>query len=318
MIGIYKIENLINGKVYIGQSKNIEERWLQHKRIAEKINYDNRKSYIHQAIKKYGIENFVFEILEICNINELDEKEKKWIQYYHSYINDFQSNGYNLTTGGQGKQKISDIDIQNFIKLWNEGLTIGEIKVITGFCQETIVQHLKKFCNTYNPIESTQRCYIRPVGMSKSVNQYNIKGELLKQFHSISAASKALNISKTALERHLKYETKICSGYIFILSTENQIEGLKKHLNMPGNTKQKPIMKITLDDQLINCYQTALEAAKSCNINCVKTIRKCCQGKLLEAYNYKWKFLDETILFLNKNSIYYTTNDGYCREELEY
>lgn len=316
MVGIYKIENLINGKIYIGQSKNIEERWGQHKRIAEKINYNDRKSYIHQAIKKYGVDNFTFEILEICKIEELDVKEKQWIQFYHSYIYDPQANGYNLTIGGQGQRKVSEEDIQDFIKLWNDGLTIGEIKTITGFCNETIVQHLKQFCNTYTVVESCQRCAIRPVGKNKAINWYNIKGELLGQFCTISAASRKLNIDTTTIERHLNYKTKVCGGYIFLLSTENQLEGLKKHLNMPGNSKQKPIIKLTLDNQLVNCYQTGLDAAQSCNTLNLKLIRKCCQGILSNAYGYKWQFLDETILFLNKNSIFYTTESGYCEEEL--
>lgn len=50
MIGIYKIENLINGKVYIGQSKDIKKRWNEHRKISQKFNEQYRRSYIHNAI----------------------------------------------------------------------------------------------------------------------------------------------------------------------------------------------------------------------------------------------------------------------------
>ena len=68
-IGIYKIENLLNHKIYIGQSKHIEKRFLEHCKLSA-------KSLVGKAISKYGKENFSFEILEECNESELDEKEE--------------------------------------------------------------------------------------------------------------------------------------------------------------------------------------------------------------------------------------------------
>ena len=59
--GIYKIENIVNGKVYIGQSKNCEFRWLGHIRESGK---DKNKSHFYKSIRKYGIDNFKFTILE--------------------------------------------------------------------------------------------------------------------------------------------------------------------------------------------------------------------------------------------------------------
>lgn len=86
--GIYKIENLINHKVYIGQSKNIEVRWRAHR--TAKDDYS-----IHQAIQKYGVENFEFSIIEECEPDQLNEKEIYWINQYNSY-----TEGYNETLGG--------------------------------------------------------------------------------------------------------------------------------------------------------------------------------------------------------------------------
>lgn len=85
MIGIYKITNLINNKCYIGQSVHIERRWTEHC-------FPSKTSKISLAIQEFGKENFNFEILEECSIQELDKKEAYWIQYYNSLT----PNGYNV------------------------------------------------------------------------------------------------------------------------------------------------------------------------------------------------------------------------------
>ena len=69
-IGIYKITNLLNNKIYIGQSLNIERRFKEHC-------YKGKESRIplDLAIQKYGKDNFTFEIIENCLKEELNEKE---------------------------------------------------------------------------------------------------------------------------------------------------------------------------------------------------------------------------------------------------
>ena len=63
MVGIYKITNKLNGKFYIGQSNDIERRFDEHKR------QKNPKILVDKAISKYGKENFLFEVLELCNLS---------------------------------------------------------------------------------------------------------------------------------------------------------------------------------------------------------------------------------------------------------
>lgn len=97
MTGIYKIINKINGKIYVGQSVDIVERWKQHGYKAFNEKEKGYKSAIHAAFRKYGIENFELMILEECSVNELDEKERYWIQE----LNTLTPNGYNILPGGQ-------------------------------------------------------------------------------------------------------------------------------------------------------------------------------------------------------------------------
>ena len=83
--GIYKITNLIDGKFYIGRSSNLKSRKSKHKtKISNTI--------ISRAIQKYGHDNFIFEVLEYCDIEYLISKE----QYYLDLLIPFGNNGYNI------------------------------------------------------------------------------------------------------------------------------------------------------------------------------------------------------------------------------
>lgn len=93
--GIYKIENKINHKIYVGRSIDIEQRWQHHIWESNNSNLPQYNYTIHRALRKYGFNNFTFSIIEECSENLLNEKEKYWIQYYDSY-----QNGYNETLGG--------------------------------------------------------------------------------------------------------------------------------------------------------------------------------------------------------------------------
>ena len=74
--GIYQITNIVNNKCYIGSSKNIKKRWYEHKRM---LRYGKHHSkYLQQSFKKYGEENFVLTILEICDEGELLKLEQKY------------------------------------------------------------------------------------------------------------------------------------------------------------------------------------------------------------------------------------------------
>lgn len=87
--GIYKITNKTNGKAYIGASENIKKRFGNHKY--------QKGSSMYPIIKKYGKENFTFEILEECSKSKLIDKEKYYIKLHGTKI----PNGYNLTDGGE-------------------------------------------------------------------------------------------------------------------------------------------------------------------------------------------------------------------------
>ena len=98
--GVYKWENRINHKCYIGQSIDVNKRLAHHFSNIKNNRYDNP---LYRAIKKYGLENFdvtIREVLEASDVlkSKLDEKEVYYINKYNSYG----KNGYNQTLGGDG------------------------------------------------------------------------------------------------------------------------------------------------------------------------------------------------------------------------
>ncbi|APQ72279.1 GIY-YIG nuclease family protein [Clostridium botulinum] len=96
MVGIYKIENIVNGKVYIGQSTNLKSRKIHHKSELRCKRHPNL--YLQNAFCKYGEGNFRFEIIEKVDEQNLDEREIYWINYYNSTNEKY---GYNLESGGK-------------------------------------------------------------------------------------------------------------------------------------------------------------------------------------------------------------------------
>lgn len=95
MTGIYCFKNLINQKVYIGQAVDIQKRYEQHLR---NINNPKHQETFYRALRKYGIDNFSFEVLQQCSIDELSDLEIRYIDKYNAYFD----GGYNETKGGEG------------------------------------------------------------------------------------------------------------------------------------------------------------------------------------------------------------------------
>lgn len=94
---IYLVTNLVNGKTYVGQTRQpILSRWSQHVYEAR----EGSSYFLHQAIRKYGKDSFkIEELYRADSQKELNEKERHFIQVYHSFCAD---SGYNQTMGGDG------------------------------------------------------------------------------------------------------------------------------------------------------------------------------------------------------------------------
>lgn len=193
MTGIYKITNLINNKIYIGQSTNIEYRWEDHKFYSR-----NSHTALQAAFKKYGISNFSFEVIEECSKEYLDEREIYWIKFYDSY-----KNGYNLTKGGMSKIKLDyELIVETYQKLGSIHATHKEL----GINRDSVRRALEYFDIPYNKNSSVP---IAVVMIDKQT------GEELKTFASIKDAAAYVGVSDSAIRRYFSGHLKSAGGYLW-------------------------------------------------------------------------------------------------------
>lgn len=118
---IYIIKNSINNKVYIGQTINkVSYRFKTHVYYAVR----GKDYVIGKAIRKYGVSNFFYEILEECPMENLNEREIYWISKYNSTNPKF---GYNVSIGGNkiSFRKLDDDEVLELYKLGNSAYVIA-------------------------------------------------------------------------------------------------------------------------------------------------------------------------------------------------
>lgn len=90
--GVYKITNSVTGDFYIGSSRDIKRRWNQHRKSSLWVKHPNIMLY--QCMNKYGLDNFVIEIIE--ETDDLKEREQYWIDMLKPIYNNRQAIGYNI------------------------------------------------------------------------------------------------------------------------------------------------------------------------------------------------------------------------------
>lgn len=120
---IYKYTNKINNMIYIGQTSTTLAR-----RDSKHMSQLNDNTYFHRALKKYGRENFILEVIEDnISLNEIDEKEIYWIKELNAYYKT--GKGYNMTKGGKWSTPTQKITHDEEVKelILNTDLTFQEI-----------------------------------------------------------------------------------------------------------------------------------------------------------------------------------------------
>lgn len=115
---------MVNGKSYVGQSTNITQRLSKHK--SELRHNKHQNLHLQNAWNKYGEYNFIFNVIEYCDIDELDDIEKYYINIWNLTNNQY---GYNIETGGHFNKKLSQgtkqkiRDAKKGCAPWNKGKT---------------------------------------------------------------------------------------------------------------------------------------------------------------------------------------------------
>lgn len=186
---IYKATNKINGKSYIGQTiYALDKRRKEHERAVDDYPF-------HQAIRKYGAENFDWEILEQdIDVTKLDEREMFWIEQQGTY-----SKGYNATRGGDNANALADWKIEHPEQVKKNAL--NALQYAQQHNKEHRGEHLERLAN------------IRPLALAARRRKVRCV-DLDLIFESLSAAeawSKSTENpnKKPASHQHI---SKVCNG----------------------------------------------------------------------------------------------------------
>lgn len=170
---VYKIENLLNGKVYIGQTTaGVDRRMYGHRRQAERVKRGLHEgmSKISRAIAKYGFENFSVQVIDRAETREaLDAKEQFWIAAYSSHV---QGIGYNIEMGGRSKGAVSE---ETRAKL--RGPRTEELK-------RKVSESLKKYFKEH-PLSEERKQHMRDLASKprvRSEEEHQRRSESAKRF----------------------------------------------------------------------------------------------------------------------------------------
>ena len=324
MIGIYKITNLINGKVYIGQSVNIKKRFIAHKSTAFNPKNEYYNYPLYRAIRKYGIENFSFEVIEECNKESLNDREIFYISKYQSHG----ENGYNLDDGGNQAShyiKLSDELVSEIIyrlktSLDNSdiigddfGVTGRTVRAInSGECcyrdveNYPIRQHLYELTSEKPKINYCKICgkeidkkatYCVECS-HKAQRRVEVRPESLElarlvKENGFEKVGKMFNVSDNAIKAWCKdygiphKKQELISWYNKQMGIEDPIIPQKEKTD-----QRKKVAQIDLvTNEIIATHESTNAAARSLGKKKGTHITEVCQGKLKQIYGYGWKYL---------------------------
>ena len=125
--GIYKITNTITGDFYIGSSKDIKRRWVNHKKPSTWKRLPNNQLY--QDMQKYGLDKFDFQVIAEAEPEELKEKEQQFIETLKPTYNDRNANGWDIERCKKSRRKAVN-KYQNQLCFYNgETLTLSALKM---------------------------------------------------------------------------------------------------------------------------------------------------------------------------------------------
>lgn len=276
--GIYKITNTVNGKIYIGQSVDIERRWKQHKKIGRNLLEDKySRDYdkvLYRAMRKYGVDYFDFSIIEECPETALYEREQYWIKYYKSTI--AEGKGYNLNDGGAGGGGISqmcvtyqyDLDgnfVEKYKSIKDASKAMG-LNADSGAIQNAMGIPGRTSCGYQWRYEKFDK--IPPISFyskKKKVAMYDKEGCLIKCFLNAKEAAEYVGRTESAIQHNCNLDGYFCSGYVFRYYDDD----LPTHIqpvHLPERVHHaKRVAQYTKDGELVQVYDSAIEAAKAHN-----------------------------------------------------
>ena len=315
---IYKIENLINGKVYIGQtiqgfdkryncSGDGIERVYKHHKKREKTNARHNQ-YLLKSIEKYGFKNFkVNKIIDFAFSDyELDIKEKCWIQYYDSF-----NNGYNMTLGGDSamrggdhlmSRKVVQLSLDGeYIKTWSCMQQASESINISKSCICNVCKHVGNditaggymwmYEEEYD--SSKEYKYIKPKHPNmRAIIQLDYDGNIINEYESIT------EVVQQNEEFTIGGIYKCCNGmrksyknYLWLFKEEYDPNKEYKY-NAKSNGKNKEVLVFDKNMNFIKEYKSITQASKDYKY-CTTSIKNYLNHKPSKIKDYIFIYKEE-------------------------
>ena len=224
-ISIYLIKNMINNKMYVGQTINYEKRMKEHKHGRNKGSI----SLIDKAIKKYCVDNFEFSIIDYAySQDEADQLERKYIKIFDCIT----PKGYNILKGGKFKsgswnqKKVYMYDLKgNYIREFESASELERLSNsfylrhgITDCCRGKISRYKDKIFRFEKVVVDK---YKKPKSArNRKVYQFDFDGNLLNSYESLQEASKKTNTSRSSISSCLTGTYKTANGFLWSYTIE--------------------------------------------------------------------------------------------------
>lgn len=275
-----------SGKSYIGQTIDS---------LYKRAGGPNGKRYktcpiFYKAIQKYGFKNFKVEILATVSQNQLNDAERKYIEIFNTQI----PNGYNVSNGGdaQGTKKVYQYDsitgtfLTEFPSVMDAAKTIarepqgivdcthGRKLTCGGYCWS--LQKLKKY-PIYEKTEITEYSTDK-----KRVQMFDLNGQLLQTFSSITDAANYCGGERSAIRRCCRHELKTHKGYKWECS---EIIAEKKYNNTAVPIEQIDIQTGTV----VGEYPSISAAVRALGKSGTTLLRRVLNDDQATAYGYRWR-----------------------------
>lgn len=302
--GIYAITNQVNGKVYVGKSISVYRRWNEHTYDLNKNKHGNE--YLQNAWNKYGMENFLFEVIEECEETLLHTRELYWISQFNCLDREL---GYNLREedenrkmSPESKQRLREKTLEHYNRLVEEGYYITILyNLNTGEQKE------------YTTIEEAKN----NSSVKSSKNTNFLKGEVL--VYKRDFTENIINKLKEKYQRYLLSQQSIStkSGAIYAVNAYNfsdiktfpsKTNACASLFNSPNETNRVSKV-IDTNERFRYYYFFSSEQSMSNILSTCHTVRKRDQ-RVEKKYRYILNHPDGkvTYLYQAKDAINYIPN----------
>lgn len=288
---IYKITNKVNGKIYIGETTvSLEQRWYEH--CKDGYSGSHNKSVLHDAIHKYGKENFSIEQIDEVPDKDKFDAETKYILKYHSLVS---QNGYNIVLHGSG---YGLYNLDDFLKLWDAGYSQKEISEIIQCSPDTVRKFLYGVGITAFDFNSRAgKKAAQKSGLNKPIEQYSLTGEFIGCWSSASeCARQNEQFTQSGIAQACRGQIYTYKGYLWKFQDDTtSIEDIVlRNKNKPQEYKKpKRIAQINTEtNEIIAIYESAAQAAKALAVK-HKTNLCLAARKGTISHGYYWRYIDD-------------------------